>query len=115
MNSSINSDNLVYLVGESNFHTSRTNDNSTRINNNHYDVYNVSEPMNPMGLRGLAFCNKIRDDERKASIRAKQIKKKYQELRDKRLAEKSQILQNEYTDDENYAMQLQQMMYSSLR
>ena len=115
MNSPINSDNLVYLAGESNLHTSRTTDNSTRIKYNHNDVYKVTEPMNPMGLRGLAFCNKIRDDERKASIRAKQIKKKYQELRDRRLAEKLQILQNEYTDDEKYALQLQQMMYSSLR
>ena len=67
----------------------------------------MSEP-----LAANSYVLKIRNEEKKAVIRADKIKKKYREIRDRKVAEKLSSIYNMGLSDEDMARQLQFYMYT---
>ena len=67
----------------------------------------MSEP-----LAANSYVLKIRNEEKMAVIRAENIKKKYRELSDRKVAEKLSSIYNMGLSDEDMARQLQFYMYT---
>ena len=67
----------------------------------------MSEP-----LAANSYVLKIRNEEKKAVIRADNIKKKYREIRDRKVAEKLSNIYNMNLNDEDLAKQLQFSLYT---
>ena len=66
----------------------------------------MSEP-----LAANSYVLKIRNEEKMAVIRAENIRKKYLEIRDRKVAEKLSSIYNMGLSDEDMARQLQFYMY----
>lgn len=66
----------------------------------------MSEP-----LAANSYVLKIRNEEKMAVIRAENIRKKYLEIRDRKVAEKLSNIYNMNLNDEDLARQLQFYMY----
>ena len=67
----------------------------------------MSEP-----LAENSYVLKIRDEEKMAVIRVEKIKKKYREIRDRKVAKKLSSIYNMGLSDEDMARQLQFYMYT---
>ena len=67
----------------------------------------MSEP-----LAANSYVLKVRNEEKKAVIRAENIRKKYIEIRDRKVAEKLSSIYNMDLNDEDLAKQLQFYMYT---
>ena len=67
----------------------------------------MSEP-----LTANTYVLKIRNEEKMAVIRVEKIKKKYREIRDRKVAEKLSCIYNMGLSDEDIARQLQFYMYT---
>ena len=62
-------------------------------------------------LAANSYVLKIRNEEKMAVIRAENIRKKYLEIRDRKVAEKLSSIYNMGLSDEDMARQLQFYMY----
>ncbi len=67
----------------------------------------MSEP-----LTANTYVLKIRNEEKMAVIRVEKLKKKYREIRDRKVAEKLSTIYNMGLSDEDMARQLQFYMYT---
>ena len=63
-------------------------------------------------LYANSYVLKVRNEEKKAVIRAENIRKKYLEIRDRKVAEKLSSIYNMGLSDEDMARQLQFYMYT---
>lgn len=63
-------------------------------------------------LYANSYVLKVRNEEKKAVIRAENIRKKYLEIRDRKVAEKLSNIYNMNLNDEDLARQLQFSLYT---
>ena len=63
-------------------------------------------------LSANSYVLKVRNEEKKAVIRAENIRKKYLEIRDRKVAEKLSNIYNMNLNDEDLARQLQFSLYT---
>ena len=63
-------------------------------------------------LYANSFVLKVRNEEKKAVIRAENIRKKYREIRDRKVAEKLSSIYNMDLNDEDLARRLQFSLYT---
>ena len=61
---------------------------------------------------GAEFVEYVKNEEKIASLRAEKIRKKYREIRDRKVAEKLSSIYNMGLNDEDMARQLQFYMYT---
>ena len=63
-------------------------------------------------LYANSYVLKVKNEEKKAVIRAENIRKKYLEIRDRKVAEKLSNIYNMNLNDEDLARQLQFSLYT---
>ena len=63
-------------------------------------------------LYANSYVLKVRNEEKKAVIRAENIRKKYREIRDRKVAEKLSSIYNMDLNDEDLARRLQFSLYT---